>query len=474
LGGIGLPPPRIVIVGAGIAGLAAALTLQDAGHESTLVEAAERPGGRMRSDDTTWDEGQVTETCGELIDSDHDTIRGLAKRFGLPLVDLHAAEPPEATDTYHLGGGYYRSADMAADLAPVLAAAAADLDAAGYPATFLSHTSFARELDRCSVRNWIDAHVEGGHRSRLGCLLDVAYRGEFGCDTREQSALNLVFMLGSGGDGETAIHGSSDERFRIAGGNGRLPLALADHLAAGSPPCRIELSTTLARIASGVDGTYRLRVVSGDESRELLADHVVLTLPFSVLRGVDSAKAGFSEVKRTAIEQLGYGAHRKLHLQFRHRLWSRRGPWGVSTGGSYSDAPYQCTWDSTRGQQGEAGILTVFTAIDRGGAEQDAGAAARAVLPQLERVWPGIAAEWNGRATLSAPAVDPRLRGSYSCWLRGQCTSFGGAEGTREGNCHFAGEHTSIDYQGFMEGAAAEGIRAAREVLADHDAGRHP
>src|SRR5579871_5712192 len=75
--------PRIAIVGAGIAGLNAALTLQDAGFASTIYEASDRIGGRMHSNTTTWKNQQKSEWCGEYIDTGHKVIRGLASRFGL-------------------------------------------------------------------------------------------------------------------------------------------------------------------------------------------------------------------------------------------------------------------------------------------------------------------------------------------------------------------------------------------------------
>src|SRR5215831_12443896 len=87
-------PPRIAIVGGGIAGLNAALTLQDAGFPFTIYEGSGRIGGRMHSDTTSWANGQVSEHCGELIDTSHKTILGLAKRFQIPVDDLLAAEPP--------------------------------------------------------------------------------------------------------------------------------------------------------------------------------------------------------------------------------------------------------------------------------------------------------------------------------------------------------------------------------------------
>ena len=93
---------------------------------------------------------------------------------------------------------------------------------------------------------------------------------------------------------------------------------------------------------------------------------------------------------------------------------------------------------------------------------------ARTFLSQLDHVWPGVSKYWNGLATLSTPWTDPNLLGSYSCWKVGQYTTFAGYERVRQGNCHFAGEHCSINFQGFMEGGAEEGRRAAKEVIGDY------
>jgi len=88
-------------------------------------------------------------------------------------------------------------------------------------------------------------------------------------------------------------------------------------------------------------------------------------------------------------------------------------------------------------------------------------------LSQLEPIFPGITAQWNGKAMLSTPFTDPNFLCSYSYWKPGQYTGFSGYEGVRQGNIHFAGEHCSTNFQGFMEGGASEGVRAASEILAD-------
>ena len=125
----------------------------------------------------------------------------------------------------------------------------------------------------------------------------------------------------------------------------------------------------------------------------------------------------------------------------------------------------------------KAGIIVNYTGGDTAGAFEPSSpysradtnpkvaAYARAFLRQFETVFPGISAEWNGRATLSAPILDPNLLCSYSYWKVGQYTAFSGYEGVPQGSIHFAGEHCSQDFQGFMEGGASEGVRAALEVV---------
>ncbi|HYL28024.1 MAG TPA: FAD-dependent oxidoreductase, partial [Candidatus Nitrosotalea sp.] len=92
----------------------------------------------------------------------------------------------------------------------------------------------------------------------------------------------------------------------------------------------------------------------------------------------------------------------------------------------------------------------------------------RGFFEELDKIWPGVAASWNGKATFGNAQADPNIRASYACWLVGQCTTIAGHEARAQGRVHFAGEHTSVAYQGFMEGGAQSGYRAADEILADY------
>jgi monoamine oxidase len=467
---LGATNSRIAVIGAGIAGLNAALALADAGVRCTVYEANDRIGGRMYSERDYWG-GQVTEYGGELIDTDHTVIRDLCRRFGIGLTDVHAAEPAGCVDVLYYEGRYRTHAQFVAEFQPVYKALQADIDKAGEDVpTWESSTPFGVELSRMSVREWISTRVPGGYATWIGRFLDDAYVVEYGRDTAEQTAVNLAYMMIDQSDlSEPAVWGASDERYHVTGGNQSLPEAIAAALPAGTvqPGHRLE-----ALVRNG-DGSQTLHFDTG----AVRVDHTVLTVPLGVLQRLDLSRAGFDPRMRGTVSSLQMGFCTKLHMQFGSRPWVGRGPWpGVASGISFSDTGYQQVWDATTGQPGRQGI-----AIQYGGgsgalsfqpstAFSDARsgyvrAAVREKLGQLGIVVPGIAGAYEGKATLAAWHRNPYSYGAYSCYPVDYCHRFAGYEGVRQGNVHIAGEHTSVDSQGYMNGGAESGARAAAELL---------
>ncbi len=474
---------QIAIVGAGIAGLNAALTLQDAGLSCTIYEASNRIGGRMHSDAMTWADGMVSEWCGEFIDADHETMHQLIKRFGLRTIDLGGGRTDQTRIVLYFRNRYYRAEELAGDfqaLAPLLQQ---QVQEAGFPTTHARFTQEGFRLDHLSVYDWIEQYVEGGHNAPVGHLLDNACTGYFGLDTSEQSSLNLVYMFGSpvpsrGSTTPRPLQGSS----KIVGGNEQLPLAIAHSLPEGC----IHLRHQLVALERKSDASLTLTFATAGGISEVQCDCAILTLPFSTLRRVDYQRAGFDPLKQVAIEQLGYGTISKLFLQFDMPYWYEDGPWPrAHSDFIITDLDIQTLWDASRGQTGSSGLLVDYTSGHRGAAFAPSTAYsttddspnlqryAQNCLQQLERVFPGISAHYTGKAALSYPTGDPYLLGSYACWRVGQYTHFGGYEGVRQGPISFAGEHCSVEFQGFMEGAAREGARAAREIVQDVARGRY-
>ena len=145
--------------------------------------------------------------------------------------------------------------------------------------------------------------------------------------------------------------------------------------------------------------------------------------------------------------------------------------------GTYSDTGYQSTWDVTRAQPGQQGILVDYTGGTIGASFGSGTPDARAqqFLAQLEPVLPGITDTYiPGKATIDFWTAYPWTKGSYSFWKVGQYTSFSGVEKERRDKVHFAGEHTSQDFQGYLNGGVETGERAASEILQDYKAGLFP
>ena len=220
-------------------------------------------------------------------------------------------------------------------------------------------------------------------------------------------------------------------------------------------------------------------MTTGGRTQTVTADHTILAVPLGVLQRLDFSKANFDSIKRGQIANMRMGHDCKLQLQFTSRLWNGTGPWpNISTGESYSDTGYMNTWEASRAQAGAEGILVDYTGGNVAASFNPSmpfsdqsnpyvTRAAKTFLGQIEPVYPGLTKSWNGRSTLSAWHVNPYAYGAYSYWPTGYCHLYAGYEGKRQGSVHFAGEHCSIDYQGYMEGGATEGQRAAVELLGD-------
>ena len=454
--------PRIVVVGAGLAGLTVAYRLKQNGYIADVYEASDRVGGRCWSDTSYFNEGQVYEHGGELIDQGHTQIRQLAQELGLDLDNLAQAEVNGTEPTYYFDSQFYSFAQATDDLKQAWQKIHNDVSAASYPTLYNSYTQRGWELDHMSIVDWINESVPGGMNSKLGQLLDIAYNIEYGAESSVQSSLNLLYLLGYSGQGQLRIFGPSNEKYHTRGGNDQIAKRMAQTL--GS---QIKLGQELITIKLNANGTYSLTFKKGKTTSSVTADKVVLAIPFSILRtSVDYRFAGFSDLKKTAIAELGMGTNSKLHVQFTDRHWV-----GLdSNGETYADTGYQNTWEVTRAQPGTSGILVNYTGGNIGASFGSGTPSSRTqqFLTQIEPVLPGISGKWNGKATIDYWQGYPWTKGSYSYWKVGQYTKFSGMERERQGNCHFAGEHTSIDFQGYLNGAVESGERVVTEILGDY------
>jgi len=447
----------VLIAGAGIAGLTAAYRLKQAGVRARVLEAGNRAGGRMFSLRDYFAEGQVAELGGELIDTNHAAIRALAKELGIELDDLSTDDPSLQRDTWYFGGGRRSEREIVEAFTPIAARIERDLATLSGDDVTYREPNGGEALDRMTLEEWLEqSGVQGWFRD----LLDVGYTTEYGLEAGRQSALNLLLMIDPNPD-PFKIYGESDERFHVRGGNDRITSALAARLEG-----QIETGTALEAIRERPDGALSCSVRRGALSSEIAADRLLLAIPFTLLRSVRMDVA-LPPAKRKAIQEIGYGTNAKLMAGFSERVWRTR---HGSNGSVLTDLPFQLTWETSRLQPGGSGILTNFTGGDHGVelGHGSAGEQAERLVSELERIFPGTAGKRAGmkEARFHWPS-HPFTKGSYACYLPGQWTAFRGAEGERVGRLHFAGEHCSLEAQGFMEGGCETGEAAAREILAD-------
>lgn len=447
--------PSIAILGAGMAGLNCAYQLKKSGYLSTVYEGSKRVGGRIYSAKGVLSPSLVTELGGEFIDTEHKEMLKLCQEFNLPLLDtLSPAEAALLRDSFYIDKRFYTEAEVLAAFEPFQKQIAADIRSLPAVMTFEQHNAQTLYFDSLSIPAYLDSIGMTTGFLRTG--IEVAYLTEYGLETAEQSSINFLYLFSANTSQGFQIFGSSDERYKIEGGNQRLTDALYNEV-----KIQVKTERQLVRIKETAKG-YALTFTAGGSTQTVNADMVVCTLPFSVLKDVD-LQVQLPQWKTNAIQKLGYGTNSKLFLGFNKRVWRDYN----HSGYIFSDDQIQTGWDNSQLQSGTEGGFTVYQGGAKGlqlGAGSPAVQATKFVT-QLDNMWPGCGAAYNNKADRMHWPTHPFTKGSYACYKVGQYTTVRGAEGLAVGNLFFAGEHCSAYFQGFMNGAAETGSSAAKEVV---------
>jgi len=449
----------VAILGAGVAGLTAAYRLQRAGVPCEIFEASTRTGGRMFTKYDFNKEGMFCELGGELVDSNHADLITLAGELGLEIQELKGVD--QGHDLYFFGDKAWADEQLITAFQPFARSLAIDVDAIFDEQD--EPTEKGRAFDRMSLAEYLADRGRDTEKWVMD-LLEVAYITEYGRETADQSALNLITYLNPDTSNGFKLFGESDESKRIKGGNSRLPSALVKAL---EGKVRIQKGHRLEKLEErGGKLDLHFATEGGTKSRRF--SRVICALPFTMLRQVEGLKKlGLSEQKQQSIARLGYGINSKVMSGFTERWWRNEKlklP-ATSNGSVFTDLGFQCTWETSRGQKGDSGILTNFLGGIPAGRLSDKDLAR--FKSDLNRVFPGIDQQFDGKRAVMNWPKNPFVLGSYTCPLVGQFTTLLAAAATPElgGRLIFAGEHTSADFSGFMNGAVESGNRAAREIL---------
>ena len=441
---------RVVILGGGIAGLNCCHRLADAGIRVDVYEATERAGGRMYSAKGLFAGGEdlVSELGGEFVNSNDAELLSLMSEFGVDSLDLY--DDVELSELAWVDGKRITSAALYAAFAPVVDAIDAALATIDSDAVSYENPAGAADIDNQSAAEWLRSVTSDPIALSI---LSAATTTDYGRDMQDQSALNLLYWFGS--DVE-----AYDERYKVREGGQTIPNQLAARY-----EDRVHFGKAVVSIQEDSSGVFEVSFADGTS---VTADFLVSALPFTVLRALDF-EIEMSAVKRRCIDTLGYGSNAKLLLPFQSRYWRDQGDYGAVL----TDSGLQAGWDGTELAPGAFGVFANFTGGTHGveSGEGTVSAQAEAALTQLDAFWPGIRGVAGSDPVRQHWPSEPTVLGSYSCYLVGQWTGIGGAEPEAIRRMFFCGEHTSYEFQGYMNGAAESGARAAAEVLAAMDGG---
>jgi monoamine oxidase len=446
--------PRVVVVGAGLAGLTAAYRLHQAGITPSVFEARDRVGGRCWTS-RDWKGGQVAEHGGEFVDTRHVHLRVLVEELGLELDDLWSTWLPGSTSLSFVDGEIVEPRSefrlMAAAIDEIVAlAATGPIEAGAAPPEIVA-------FDEMSAADWYAGDV-GSPTTGLYRLWGQRLASWYGLDPGRLGAGNLI-------DFYAIDYPGGDERYTVRGGNDQVPARLLDRLPEGSVTFDAPLEAVRVR------GDGRVELLFGGVAAPVVADRAILAVPFTTLRRVDLDGAGFSDSMRSAIDELGMGTNSKVLMQFDRPFYTGFGDWSGSM--NRGDEPILGTWESgsTDGADG-LGLLTVYSGGHVGASyeanEPHAPAGERVAeetLAAIDEVVPGVASAFDGRAWLDSWVQDPWTEGSYAAFLPGQLTRYWGTLSRSQGSVHLAGEQTSTYSQGYLNGGVESGSRAAAEVL---------
>jgi monoamine oxidase len=435
---------RAIVVGAGLAGLTAALDLRAAGWDVVVLEARRRVGGRVRTVYSPFTDELLAESGGESIDDNHDQIQALVARFGLR-TDRRPPDRDATATAYYRGRAvpaaafladphvlddynrfYSRSAELAQGLDPE------------HPERFKR----AKELDGQSLADFIDT-LRLSPRARF--IVETEQTGEYATEPRH---LSLLFYLQQEAVVADVPDGAA-ETMRIHGGNSTLVNAMAEALGdavmLGAPMRAVERGKDFVTVHAG--------------GQAYTGAQVVLAVPPPPLRRVDFTPR-LPHSAAAMVRGLDLGPATKVMTQYDERFWRANGASGLIV----ADLPFRIAWDATDSLPSTAGILTTFTTGSEGEAFARLPAARRIrnVRRQIERIFPGAPVLPVSSATMAWPDQQ-YTGGGYAAYRPGQLTEFWAVLRQPMGRIRFAGEHTE-SLAGYMESAVRSGHRVAAAI----------
>ena len=447
------PPKRVVVMGAGVAGLVAAYELQRAGHEPLVLEAQNRVGGRIFTS-RDFAPGLYAELGAMRIPRVHELTLAYCRHFGLEMRPFVMGNPQGLVC---LGGRRMTMAEAEADPTKLpfelsdrergrtcdqlweatVGEVRARLERDGPQAW----DSIYADYDQYSLREFLEAHGwSEGAIEMYGILnfVEADMNNAVVEELRETLGDHYVDMQ------------------EVVGGMGRLPVAFYERLAE-----RIRFG---AEVTAFEQDDSQVTVHFKTESGRFSAtgDYAICTLPFGVLRTVEGV-GSLSSAKQRAIRQLNYAASTKVLFQVRRRRWESED--GILGGATVTDLPIRRMNYPTPDPATERGVLLASYTWSQDALRWDAmdeETRLEQALEDVAQIHPWIREDYE--VGCSHAWYDDRwAQGAYAMFAPGQRTQLQEAIVAPEGRIHFAGEHASL-HHAWIQGSLESGIRAAAAI----------
>jgi monoamine oxidase len=440
---------QVLVLGAGLAGLAAAYELKKAGYAVTVLEARSRPGGRVLTYRDPFADGLYAEMGAEYVDATDEYDHRYCKELGLKVMTA------KLYDAIFVRGRKMKMAPFKQNKEKLPYAGTEGGQLFGQEKAYLKRLLDAiadpdklppeiLKLDNLSV---VELLLREGAPEDIVALYTYTQATESTARPHQMSALSMVRSL------RRSFSEDTDEG-RILGGNDQLPKGLARALSG-----QILYDRPVRRIAHDGNGA-EVSFEEGGKVRSIRTPRLVVAIPFKVLRDVEVTPS-FSLPKSRCIDTLAYGQVMKIAMQYGRRFWDEPGSVGQRV---FTDTMLRRIYHFSVDQPGPRGILMSFTSgadAEKLGAMPEADRL-RTALAEVSRIWPEAPEHWEG-AAVKFWNEDPWALGSYSFNGVGQARDFLELAKAAEGRVHFAGEHTSV-HRASMNGALESGGRVAEEI----------
>lgn len=438
--------PHILVAGAGLAGLSAARTLTARGMRVTVFDARGRIGGRVWTIRDGFAAQQHAEGGADIIEGGQAETLAIAREFKLPIVPI-----------LKNGFGFYSRNPKGKVVAQMGMRQMGELFAPFWPAVEqykLLEGRWDSPLARAFARESVAEFLTRTRADRSLIVRLRALRGFFLADPEDLSMIALLDFLATDG------FGGDEGMYRVKTGNDRIPAAMAASLKQS-----VKLKTVLRAVRRNASGVTAV-VEDGAGQHEMTGDAIVIAMPASAVRDV-MFEPQLPDTQMEATGTLRYGGATRLLLQFSSRFWAKKSrPRAFA-----SDLSTGAVWDGNEQQKGRPGILS-FLAGGRASSELVSLLNAQGAEGVVD------AMRWMGTpSSLIASHIvrwndDPWVRGGYAAFDPGFDPRGRDALAAPAERITFAGEHTSVRWQGYMNGALLSGKRAAAETIAALELGQ--